>query len=655
MSATTGAVRQGRAFVELFTDDTKLKQGLRVAENSLKKFGASVSKAGTGLMMAGAAILAPLSLAVREYTKAGSALKEMSDRTGVAVESLSALQYGLSQNGATLEDFEKGLRTSQKLLGSSLGAKVLGEMGVDIEKLKALSPEEQFMSLAEAISRLPTQVDRAAAAMRIFGKGGTTLLPFLSQGREGILQLSRVAGEKGLLWSSQDAAAADAFGDSIGEIRQQVLRLVANIGAALVPVLQDFGQWLSRVIPIAKDWVAANRPMIVMLAKAALAAVALGAALFAVGKIIALVAGAFAAMRVAVTVVSALWAVLTSGAAVLAFLRGAVIACTAAMGAAKVAIVGLGTASGIAQAIVAIWPAVFLAAAGAVLHFAGGFKEMGRVSREVIGGVSDALATGDIENAMRILWSGVKVIWTEGCNWIVKAFYDLVPVITRIVGLLSASVLTGLLTLKKAIRTALSDTVGGTANFATKLVGAYEMTKVNRDVQSGKITAEEGAARKQKIADAVKKVNSNADAERAAALAGDTEDVNAAAKVMNDRVDDFYKTNADIFKDLDAKAAKQRDELAALVSSAKDKRVVQDLQSFFAEIDKPRGAGGGWNVAGAQERANSVVGGFDIGARMSFQAGDSSNKLTEIAENTGRSAEALETMADNATDSGYGA
>jgi hypothetical protein len=48
--ANTGAIRAGRAFVELFADDSKLVRGLRRAEKKLKAFGDSVR--GFGLKMA---------------------------------------------------------------------------------------------------------------------------------------------------------------------------------------------------------------------------------------------------------------------------------------------------------------------------------------------------------------------------------------------------------------------------------------------------------------------------------------------------------------------------------------------------------------------------------------------------------------------------
>ena len=44
--ATTSGIRAGRAFVELFADDSKLVRGLRRAERKLRAFGDSVRNLG---------------------------------------------------------------------------------------------------------------------------------------------------------------------------------------------------------------------------------------------------------------------------------------------------------------------------------------------------------------------------------------------------------------------------------------------------------------------------------------------------------------------------------------------------------------------------------------------------------------------------------
>ena len=57
---SAGAIRAGRAFVELFTDDSKLVRGLRGAEKQLKAFGARIKKMGMSMVALSAIMAAPL-------------------------------------------------------------------------------------------------------------------------------------------------------------------------------------------------------------------------------------------------------------------------------------------------------------------------------------------------------------------------------------------------------------------------------------------------------------------------------------------------------------------------------------------------------------------------------------------------------------------
>ena len=62
--ASAQGLRAGRAFVELFADDSKLVRGLKAARKRLRAFGASVRAIGAKMFAAGALVAGPLALAV---------------------------------------------------------------------------------------------------------------------------------------------------------------------------------------------------------------------------------------------------------------------------------------------------------------------------------------------------------------------------------------------------------------------------------------------------------------------------------------------------------------------------------------------------------------------------------------------------------------
>ena len=67
MAGTSGAIRAGRAFVELFVDNSKLNQGLRKAVAKLKAFGQSASTLGRSILTTAAIAAFPLVMATRTF------------------------------------------------------------------------------------------------------------------------------------------------------------------------------------------------------------------------------------------------------------------------------------------------------------------------------------------------------------------------------------------------------------------------------------------------------------------------------------------------------------------------------------------------------------------------------------------------------------
>jgi len=84
--SSTGAIRAGRAFVELFADDSKLVRGLRRASAKLKAFGESVRNMGLKLAALGSAVATPLLASTKVFSQMGDALAKMSAPMGFAAE-----------------------------------------------------------------------------------------------------------------------------------------------------------------------------------------------------------------------------------------------------------------------------------------------------------------------------------------------------------------------------------------------------------------------------------------------------------------------------------------------------------------------------------------------------------------------------------------
>lgn len=282
-------IEAGEAFVRAtVVDETKeplarLERDFRAWGQSISDIGKGVVGAGLAIGGAGLALLTPLLGAVARTEALGSALVDMSARTGASVESLGALRYAAEQSDVAFEGLGNALAKMQKLLGSDADKKPIEDLGLDPAALLGMNAEEQFRTIADRIAKIENPAQRAAAAMAVFGKSGKELLPLLNLGSDGIGQLMQRAEELGLVMDTQTALAAESWGDAWGTLVAQFDHVVAEIGAALVPTLQQLADSLGPILADVISFVKQNQGLVVAVAASAAGLVAFGAVVTTVG------------------------------------------------------------------------------------------------------------------------------------------------------------------------------------------------------------------------------------------------------------------------------------------------------------------------------------------------------------------------------------
>lgn len=406
--ADTRGIRAGRAFVELGVSD-KLTAGLRRAQKQLEAFGAGLRSIGTRLAGIGVAAITGLLGTAKAFSDMGDVLDKMSIRTGVSVEALSELGYAAELSGADLETLESGVRIMQRTLGeaaqgTSTAVEALDRLGLSAAQLAGLSPEQQFKVLADRISKVSDPTLRAAIAMEVFGKAGTKLLPLMADGAAGIEAMQEEARRLGLTVSTETARDAAHLNDALGTLWKVLKQGVFTIGGALAPLLKDIAERITRIIVSATAWIKANRETVVWALKVAAAVAVAGVAIFALGYIIS---GIGATLGIVAGVIGGIGAAFSLiGAAIAAILSpvGLAIAAIVALGGVLIVTTGVG---------------------GEALAWLGEqFTRLRDWVVKVVGGISDALAAGDISLAAEILWLSLKVVWQQGVAALNKVWLE---------------------------------------------------------------------------------------------------------------------------------------------------------------------------------------------------------------------------------------
>ena len=397
--ASASGIRAGAAYVELSVRDSRLVKGLDAASAKLKAFGASVTALGARLVGLGSLLATPLLAAAKHFSDAGSDLLDASQRTGVTVEALSQLGYAADQSGSSAEDLEKGLRAmSQNLVeaarGSAQAQRSLARLGLTVADLSGLSPDQQFELIADRLAAIQNPLNRATIATEIFGKAGANLLPLLSSGADGIRELREEADRLGLTVRTEDAEAAEAFGDALSVLWKSLKQGVFVIGAALAPTLKQISEIFTQIVSPLGAWLDENRELVAVIAAVVAGLVGIGAALMILGPIISAVGTAIGLVTFAIS--AATTAVSMLGAAI-GFLLSPIGLVVAAVG-------------GIAAAV------LFATDEGnmALESLGQGFEQLLDTVSTTWQGIQDALAAGDLAGAMEVAWLGLQAAWEAG-------------------------------------------------------------------------------------------------------------------------------------------------------------------------------------------------------------------------------------------------
>jgi flagellar biosynthesis GTPase FlhF len=286
--------------------------------------------------------------------------------------------------------------------GSASARRDLARLGLTIDDLTGLSPDQQFELIADRLSRIQNPANRAAIAMEIFGRSGASLLPLLSTGAQGIRELRREANGLGLTMSTEDAQAAEEFGDALSSLWRSLKQVVFMVGAALAPTLKQIAEWITRVAANSAAWIDENREVITIIAAVVAGIVGVGAALMVLGPIISAVGTAIGLVTFAIS--AATTAVSLLGAAI-GFLLSPIGLVVAAVG-------------GIAAAV------LFATDEGnmALESLGQGFDQLLGAAGTAWQGIQDAIAAGDLAGAMEVAWLGIQVVWEAGIAAISSAW-----------------------------------------------------------------------------------------------------------------------------------------------------------------------------------------------------------------------------------------
>jgi hypothetical protein len=243
--------------VSVGADVSKLQTDVEKIHGTLDKVTKVAGVVGTAL--AGAFAVNQIISYGKQVIDFAGQLTDLSQKTGISTTGLQKLQLAFEQSGVSLDTVTRSVgELGARLVGDKGAQAMVEKLGLNLADLKRMSPEEQFMKVADAVGNIQNKGEQLYASKTLFGKGGMELL----QGLDGHLKETTDHFEDmGLIMSEQTVKAADDFGDKLGLLGKQGLALIASVLGPFLPLLSALadnlmtvGQILSKILGPAIEW-----------------------------------------------------------------------------------------------------------------------------------------------------------------------------------------------------------------------------------------------------------------------------------------------------------------------------------------------------------------------------------------------------------------
>lgn len=228
----------------------------------------SLSTAAVGFTAIAAGLAIQIGLAVKAVTglydlaksasEAGSKIKDMQDKTGLAAVTLSTLKLAADNSGSSFDQVGDGVTKFAKLIGQ---ANEGNEKAIASLKALGVSNTDLDGGLKEVIKTIANATDgteQITLAQKAFGRSGADLIPVIKQINGDLEAAEEEAERLGTTLSEEDIRAADMFGDTLGVLSSQVetaaQRFALQFAPEITKAMASVSRFLSENQEVARVW-----------------------------------------------------------------------------------------------------------------------------------------------------------------------------------------------------------------------------------------------------------------------------------------------------------------------------------------------------------------------------------------------------------------
>ena len=183
-------------------------------------------------------------LLTRASLKQIDALAKQSQLLGITTEKLAAFQLVAAKTGVEQKTLEKSLINVTRVVaeaaeGTGLATDTLKKLGLEAKALSQLSPDEQFLKIADAMKGLNSQSEKVLASYELFGGRGAALLRTLEAGSDAFREAEERTKRFGTAISAVNAKTVEDANDAFTDLAESLKGVGFSLAQRFAPGMES--------------------------------------------------------------------------------------------------------------------------------------------------------------------------------------------------------------------------------------------------------------------------------------------------------------------------------------------------------------------------------------------------------------------------------
>lgn len=257
----------GNMSLKTSVDNSGISSGLQQAENKVKATGTNITSllgAGAIVGAVGGGIAAAVGAVTNGFERLNQIRKDTRTANALGIDpaqfqGLSLLLQRAGIDASQTGDFFGGLAAKIEraaATGRGPAARAMETLGLSFDQIRSLPIDQQFLTIADALSKLPAGAQQASIALNLFGS--TAILPQIQKGREGIQNFINEAINSGQILSSEQSQlamnAAKAWDDAKKSLTRAWDSVSTSVAIALAPIVEKGAAVFAKVVEAVKPF-----------------------------------------------------------------------------------------------------------------------------------------------------------------------------------------------------------------------------------------------------------------------------------------------------------------------------------------------------------------------------------------------------------------